>query len=408
MRYLSRIIVFGHSNKGDEGVVEYAKMPRWFVILLVLATITKLVLVSSQTLSFFPSDDYFFIKLANNIIGGSWLGAYDQNTLAKGPFYPLYIAVMFFSGIPLLISQQLLYIAACATFIIAVRGLVKKPLALFIIYLVLLFNPMSTSSPYMTRVLREGIYHSLTIFTVSCAIGLLVENDRSLRKLVLWSIGLGLSLSFFWLTREEGIWLLPSVLIIAGFAMVRIWPKRTEDRVKRLSLCVLPFVIWFFFLGTVASLNKAHYDVFRITDFKSRPFISALKALMRVKPAEWDPMLPLPAEARERIYKVSPAFLELKPFLEGGPARSWRSFSCRLLGICDDIGGGFFMWALRSSVAMAGFYNSAKDADNYYMRLTGEINRACADKKLDCQSEKTSISILPPMNAYYLDRKSVV
>jgi len=402
MRVFSRTVLPGGSVKKYEKSTNEKYFPVWIKILLVVCTIFKLLLVSSQTLIFFPSDDFFFLKHANSIIRGTWLGPYDQFTLAKGPFYPLYITASFFAGIPLLISQQLLYIAACATFVVAIRGFVKKPLTLFIIYLAILFNPMSFSAPFMTRVLREGIYHSLTIFTISCCIGILLQHDRSFKRLALWSTGLGISLSFFWLTREEGIWILPSVIIIVGFAMLKIWRDRTEDRSKRIALCVLPFIIWCLLLGTVASINKNHYDVFRITDFKSRSFLSALHALMRVKPAEWKPMLPVPAETRKRVYKVSPAFTVLKPFIEGKSTKQMRAFSCFVIGICDDIGGGEFMWAFRNSVSHAGFYKSAKDADNYYMRLAGDINAACADKKLDCLPTKASISIVPPLNSYYL------
>jgi len=402
MGVFSSIFFPGDSTKKAEKSTNEKCFPLWIKIALVVATIVKLLLVSSQTLSVLLADDLRFVEHATHIVAGHWLGGYDVNTLAKGPFYPLYIAATFFAGIPLLISQQLLYIAACATFVAAIRGFVKKPLTLFIIYLVILFNPMSASTLYMTRVLREGIYQSLTIFTISCCIGLLLQHDRSFKRLALWSTGLGFSLSFFWLTREEGIWLLPSVIIIVGFAMIKIWRGRTEDRSKRIALCVLPFVLWFLLLGTVASINKAHYDVFRITDFKSRSFLSALHALMRVKPTEWKPMLPVPVETRKRVYKVSPEFAKLKPFLEGNLTKRIRVTSCQDIGVCDDIGGGWFMWAFRASVARAGFYKSAKDADNYYFKLANEINAACSDKKVDCNSEKTTISILPPLNAYYL------
>ena len=375
----------------------------WLKTVLVVLTLARLFLVSSDLLSFFPSgaDDVLFVEHARTIIAGHWLGPYNQFTLAKGPFYSIYIALAFFAGIPLLLSQHLLYIAASATFVASIRRLVRNPLYLAVIYLVLLFNPMSFSGPYMTRVLREGIYHSLTIFTVSCALGLLLEHDRSIRRLALWSTGLGLSLAFFWLTREEGIWLLPSVVVILVFAAARVWRQGPVDRTGRLSLFVLPFVIWFFLLATVASVNKAHYGVFGITDFKSRSFISALHGLMRVKPERWRPMVPVPAEVRERIYEVSPAFAELRPFLDGRRPRPQRSFSCRNLGICDDIGGGWFMWALRASVSEAGYYGSARDADGYYTRLAEEIDAACAANRLPCLPAKTSVSILPPLNSYY-------
>ncbi len=41
----------------------------------------------------FSHDDLLFIRLAQNLAQGQWLGPYDNLTLSKGPFYPLWIAV---------------------------------------------------------------------------------------------------------------------------------------------------------------------------------------------------------------------------------------------------------------------------------------------------------------------------
>ena len=38
-------------------------------------------------------DDRLFLLLAESLIKGEWLGAYNQMTLAKGPFYSIWIAI---------------------------------------------------------------------------------------------------------------------------------------------------------------------------------------------------------------------------------------------------------------------------------------------------------------------------
>src|SRR6187455_389522 len=58
-------------------------------------------------------DDVLFLRLAESILSGDWLGRYSEMTLIKGCGYPLWIALMAALGIPLLFSQQLLYIIAC-------------------------------------------------------------------------------------------------------------------------------------------------------------------------------------------------------------------------------------------------------------------------------------------------------
>ena len=69
-------------------------------------------------------DDRLFIELAQHLVRGEWLGPYNELTLAKGPFYPLFIAATFLVGVPLFLAQHLLYAAACGLFVRALRPMV--------------------------------------------------------------------------------------------------------------------------------------------------------------------------------------------------------------------------------------------------------------------------------------------
>ena len=361
----------------------------------------KLWLVSGLTMSAAdaPHDDGLFLNLAGSLSLGDWLGPYNNLTLAKGAFYPLWIATTFVSGIPLLLAEHLLYIAACALFIISIRPILSRQSILFLIWTILLFNPMSYTDGVMTRVIREGIYPALTLLVVAGAVGILARHDRKMKALWLWSVCLGVSLSAFWLTREEGVWLIPSILLILGSAVIRM--RHTQpDRWRVLSsLCVLPFCIWLLAIGTVAGINKVWYGLFTTAECKSRDFLAAYGALSRVKHSQWKPYYPLPREARKRIYKVSPAFAELAPFLEGNLGEGWTSCSCQGASICDDIAGGWFMWAFRDAVAMAGHYESSASVANYYRQLATEINAACARGQIECGAERASM--MPPWHTEY-------
>ena len=47
-----------------------------------------------------PQDDFLGVRLAGNIVTGSWLGAWDSKTLSKPPGYSLFLAVCHFLHIP--------------------------------------------------------------------------------------------------------------------------------------------------------------------------------------------------------------------------------------------------------------------------------------------------------------------
>ncbi len=96
----------------------WPKIPGWVypTVIIVIATflcLVKLWLVDAQDLTFQgvnKYDDMLFIELATNIKDTGWLGPYTYRTLAKGPFYPIFLAVNSSLGLPLLLSQNLLHL----------------------------------------------------------------------------------------------------------------------------------------------------------------------------------------------------------------------------------------------------------------------------------------------------------
>jgi len=94
----------------------------WMAVCLALALV-KLWLLSPQEViaRTAPHDDTLFVGLALSILQGEWLGVYDQFTLMKGSGYPLFIALSNVLGLPLILSQELLYLGSCFLFTWGIR-----------------------------------------------------------------------------------------------------------------------------------------------------------------------------------------------------------------------------------------------------------------------------------------------
>lgn len=392
-------------SKGDFNFLHRAKTSTSISLLLFfsfLLSMVKLWFISGQSfyaVQYALDDDILFLKNAAYLFHGQWLGPYTKWTLIKGTFYPLWIAASFASGLPLMFTQHVLYITACYLFVLSVKPIVQKPSFLLILFTALLFNPISYAEGVGTRVIREGIYPALTLLIFSGLIGLMVRHERPLRTLALWSTGLGLSLSAFWLTREEGVWMILPILIILGFTAIRIYQVKQFDWVRRLIFCILPFIILSASLLTVTTMNMAYYGVRSTVQVKWTPFLDAYGALTRVKHENWNPKIPVPKDVREKVYMAVPSFSELRFSLEGPSGNARISDSCQGISICNDIGGGWFMWAFRDAVADAGYYKSGETTQSFYKRLASEINLACSNKILDCGPARSTLS--PPWHSEY-------
>ncbi|MET0044900.1 MAG: hypothetical protein ABW100_15435 [Candidatus Thiodiazotropha sp. 6PLUC3] len=376
--------------------------PNWFILGIVTFSLFKIWLVSAQSLyAIGPAghDDRLFLILANNIIHGDWLGKYNELTLAKGPFYSIWIAFTYIVGLPLLLAQHLLYLIAALATLISIKPLTKHRLLLFLLFILILFNPMSFDSHISTRVIRAGIYPALTLFTVVTCIGIYLRRSSAIRNLLPWALASGFSFAAFWLTREEGIWLIP---LPVSLLLLTIWQSRhVEDFKQRIIIFTLPFMIPIVIVMSISAINKMYYDVYAIVEFDTKEFKDAYGALSRVKHAEWRLKIPLPVETRDRIYEISPAFAELKPYFER--KGFFTSSSKKKLTIDPkEIYAHKFMWALRNAVTKAGYNLSGSSSSAYYKRLSYEINKACEEKLLNCLPERSSM--MPPWRDVYNER----
>ncbi len=365
--------------------------PRFFRVWFwvgVLLTAYKLWLTRAQSVYAIAGaahDDRLFLLLAESIVRGDWLGAYSQMTLAKGPFYSLWIAAMYWVGLPLGLSVQLAYAGACALFARACRPAIRSGAALLAIYALLLWNPMSYEAPMMGRIIRQQIYTPLGIAIFAGLVALYCRRSESVRRQLPWAVLTGLSFGCFWLTREESVWLIPSVALLAGaavfwaFRLGRAPGRNLLHSLGHAALCAaLPLLL-------VSWQNYRHYGWFGTVEFHATEFQDAYGAMVRVKIGPDLDYVPVTRQAREAMYAVSPTFAKLQPYLEGDYGRGWAGASFAMTGLPAEerqIGGGWLMWALRDSVAAAGFCHNAREALSFYKHMAREINQACDEGRL--------------------------
>ena len=364
----------------------------------------KLWLVSAQpiiAMGWATLDDRLFLNLAHDLLAGTWLGAYSELTLAKGCFYPIWVALVVRLGIPLLLSQHLLYLLAVLALLGALRPMGYGPWRLLVLGALLWFDP-GTYTAQVLRVVREGIYPALTLLVIAGFVGTLLRaRVGSWRALEPWLLLSTLSLAAFWQTREEGPWLLPFLAAVAAFVCARQWWTRAPGGWALGLACVMPLLAIPCSDGVVALINRAHYGVAVTVEVKSHDFLAAYGALTRVKPKHVVPHVLVSRETRDLIYRVSPAFATLEAQFDRpganawgpGPRKEWPDLKA------GEIGGGWFMWAFRQAVARAGNYDDGRKAMAFYRQLAKEVDNACRAGTLDCLPARASM--MPPWTPEY-------
>lgn len=339
-------------------------------------------------------DDAIYIKLARSIVQGRWLGSYDQLTLIKGPGYPLFLALNALLGLPITLSTALLHALGVAAFFAVFNRLLKMPNIATLGYAVTLWAPAT----FLFRLARNGIYPAQTLLVVAAFCWLLFGQERGWRRILVACLA-GVLTGWMAITREEGIWLVPGLMVLAGFAGYQQWQNR-ELRAALVYSLLYAIAAFLLVQGIVAQINKNHYGRHVLVEVNGHPFTDALGALQSVDVGDRIPHLPVPKAARQAIYQVSPAFRSLQDYFDGPQGAPWQAGCSVYPETCGDIAGGWFLWSLRSAASTQGHHQSAKAAARFYEQLAKEVNSACANGQLRCSKTLSSMAPHIPSRAW--------
>ena len=126
-------------------------------------------------------------------------------TLAKGMAYPAFIVAAFATGIPLKLVEQGLYLAAAGLTAWLVGRLTRSIWLAGILFGCLALNPVLWTA-YLSRVLRDGIYISLSFAVMVLAAAVLLQQSAlSVKTRVAFLLMLGLAGGSFWLNSVRKV-----------------------------------------------------------------------------------------------------------------------------------------------------------------------------------------------------------
>ena len=375
-----------------DNVVKQKKTPLALVYTMVLFSFCYVVMCVNLPIGLLADaefDDGLFIKHAESIFHGDWLGAYNNLTLAKGPGYPIFLALNAISGMPISLSQSLLYVSSCFLLTIVIYRLTTSFWISMFSFLMLLWDPAMIP----VRILRGDISSAQALFVLACILQFSFLS-KTVKQGLKWALLGGAALGWLWITREDGVWLVPGLFLFFVLRVVQL--KLLNVKFSYFLTLIISFIasaalVW----SCIAAINWIKYGNFEEVDFKSSSFEHAVQAIQSVRVGRPEAYVPAPNKVLMAIYAASPAFASLKPYFYG-PGKGWENPGCAVYpSTCGEIAGGWFVWALRDAVASRGLYHSPEQASDFYNLLTKQINDACATGKLTCRTSILSRFISP-------------
>lgn len=389
-------------NKRLRSALQQDMSRRAFWVLVALVVLVKLLMARFQTVYVWvggaPLDDELMFRAAQSITAGQWLGAYDWLTLSKHMFFAVWLAVCNLLHLPYLAAGQLLTCGAALACAFAFAPVLCRWKSRFALFALLAFSPAATAS-FTLRVYRDNIFPGLCMLFFAGLCGYALRCRRPVKQSIGWLVLSGVGLGLAWLTREDGVWLLP--FAAAGTLILILTALRDKGSLaKKLGRCALlavPYGLLAAAILVYSAVNYACYGLFAVSDFSSGSFAAAVGAMSRVKAEEWKPLCSVPTDVRMKLYDAVPELKPLEYWLEEDEDLQ-NSFRNPEL---DDYQSGSFYWALRKAAWNEGVYDSPQKAEEYWQQVADAINALCDSGQLESNGPKRS-STTPPIRMEYV------
>lgn len=376
----------------------------WFYITITVLIILKQLLTAHIPLAAYTNagaDDVMMLRMAQNIRAGKWLGGYSSSILVKGAFFPMFLAITNFIGISYMQSITMLYSLASLYFVYCIKNLFKSKKSLLIIFIALLFNPVSFATWTYQRLYRNGLTLSQVLIIIGSMYKIYELKDSLNKKTILYSIIAGVTLATFWNTREDGIWLLPFVITVTiinlCYVLIKGKKNKFTKKVRDVLVVFLPIIILAILNLSVKCVNYYYYNVFIYNEINDGYFGKVIKATYSVKDLENIQYVTNSRKKIRKLYSVSPTLKSIEKELEAS-LDSW-DYADRKPGD-KQVEDGWFWWALKDAVNNAGYYKSAKTSNAFYKKVYNEIKQAQKEKKIGTQKTMPSNLMSPWKKGY--------
>ncbi len=383
--------------------MEKFKIKKSHIILLYIAAcIIKIILASLQypvlTPDYAPIDDDLMFDAAVSITNGNWLGDYNYLTISKHMFFSIYLSFIHFLGVPYLVANCIFWIACAFYGIYCFKPVIKSDISLWFLFCGILYNP-AISAHFSLRVYRDSIFPIISMFFFFSIIAIGISYKEEFKKLFFHYIIIGLSFGVSYITREDGYWALP-FLIVAFSVLVYKWFKNKDSqRFKKTFSIFISIAISILVISSYSYMNYLHYGRFIVSDFTSSDFESAYGALTSIESEEFIPMVSVSQDTREKLKEEVPLFNSISDTLESPLVEN-----AYLNKDINDFKSGSFYWALRLTLELEGIYETAQKSETFFNDLTSEIQTAVDENRLTTYNSSNTLrkSVTPIIDINYV------
>ncbi len=369
-----------------------------FLVLVVGLTLFRVWLASLMNYQIIVDggeyDDWLQVKNSVEILNGSWLGDYSQKILVKNESFPLFLALCRFLHLPYGVGYALFIIFASAIFVVALEPMIKYKNIRNLMFLFLIYHPIGLLSSSALRIYRNALVPWAVIGCCGCYLAIYLRRDKESKALLFWSICGGIYSAFFWLLREDSVWLLPFIVGVTVFCII-YWIMRKRNLayvLKRICIILIPCITILASIFIIKGINHYYYGIALTNDRNQGEIARVNNLLYEIDDNNDNRDVWVSNDALRQAINVSPTLASIDNLEEAFSTSGWAP---------DDEGvrGDMCTWALRASIKDAGHFKDAVETQNFYKQIGDELEAAFDDGRL----KRKDAILIDGIGGLYLD-----
>lgn len=347
-----------------------------FAVAIAALIALKLWLVQAEDIigSATQYDALWFVRSASHWY---WDAPYSWTAFVRPCAYPLWIAAVHLLHVPLRPAIELLQIGGALVLLVALRRIGTKRWSAGVCFAAICFHPAGFQ---LNNYTMSDTFYAAALWYV---LGGLILTAATRRTWV--AVGTGGMIAILWNTREEGLLVAPMVAIWSAilFAQEKKHGSSTRLALARITKpIVVTCAVAALAITGVYTANYFVYRSFARSEMTAHSFQALFHALLRIRPSEPKRYAPITTDTLHRAFNVSPAFAQLRPQFDGPLGEAWRTETYRRVGVPNEIGVGWIVWATRHAASVGGVFETPEESQRFFKNAAREINIACDDGRL--------------------------
>ena len=337
------------------------------------------------------------------------LVAPNEWALIKHLGFSVFLGITAVSNLPYTVMLSLFWVLATTVIFMMVRKLTDKKWVQLGAFLYVLFLPIAFTSWGGLRIYRNAIIPPAIILTFGLALILIIDiiKKEKTGRTIGAAICTGLSFSFTYFLKEDGIWMelcMAVVLVIClGIIISRYVKEKTKDyKLARrylglAAIAMVPFVIFFVSDNVYKGLNHYFFGVYEIntrTEGELGKFVYNIYKIdsPNRKIDEWAPY-----DAIEAAFKASATLQKYPQLLEKIKTTEWYDGDI----IKNPIKRDFLTWVMRTELVDAKMWQNEKQVNELFRVVNNELAESFRDGTL--KKAEGRIQLLASTGGYTLD-----